>query len=786
MNSLQQLEYPKIKVIIANECHSEIGGTLAEKLHPLQDKKAIETKLAISSEIQEYLMSNNSFNFEELSCIDDLLRKPKQQIYDFDEFKMIISNISITNKLKLDEEIKEDYSLLSKKFEKIIILPELEKRFYEIFNVEGDVKDTASPLLQKLRSKRKRVRRDTIAFLNKKLLDLESNNQVFDKIVTQRDGRFVVPIKESSTSFIKGIVHGKSASKSSVFIEPEEVISKNNELEIISSEEKAEIFRIFQVFSKSIMESKEEILSNTEAAIELDFLFAVGRLSNRYKAESPYIINEAKLELYQARHPLLIETLGSVDKVIPFNLKLGEDYKMLVISGPNTGGKTVTLKTVGLLTIMALSGLPIPAAADSKIGLFNKFFADIGDFQSLEDSLSTFSSHIKNIDGMITDGDAFSLVVIDEIGAATDPEQGSALAQSIMERLVKQNVTGIITTHYTALKLFAESNDNCINAAMQFDPDKHSPTYHFKLGLPGNSFAIEVASQLGLHEDIIARAKELTGSQSIELTELLRKISEEKKQVAHEHYQHKLKNALLNKKIEEHHAKIEELERNNKTIRKQSLKEARAYLTKIQKEINNQLDEIKKMPKNQRKNNLAKSLNTIFQLNTDIGKEEDQLIPTKGKPIKNPEIGMAVWVKDFDSEGEIIEIKNNAVVVDINGIRYTTRLSKIFEIANQKKSKAKITAPKIKTPKKQAKMEILLLGYRFDEAKSELDDFIDNADMNDLKMLRIVHGKGTGALRSKVRQYLRRHKKIKEFYTPPPEVGGDGVTIAILKEETDG
>ena len=360
MNSLQQLEFPKIKAIIADHCHSKAAGALADMLHPMRDKKAIEDKLNIISEIQEFLLNNNSFNFENLSNIDNLLQQPTHQVYDFDEFKEIVNNVSIANRLEIDPEVSKNFRLLPNLLNKVMKLPSLETRFHEIFNPEGDVKDSASPTLKSLRSRRRRVRQDTVAFLNKKLLDMESKNHVYDRIVTQRDGRFVVPVKESSASFVRGIVHGKSGSKSSVFVEPEEVISKNNELEMISSDEKAEIYKIFLTYSNNIREYREEIQANSEIAIKLDFLFAIGRLSNRYRAEAPNIINEPRLELFQARHPLLIETLGSVDKVIPFNLKLGNDYKILVISGPNTGGKTVTLKTVGLLTIMALSGLPIP------------------------------------------------------------------------------------------------------------------------------------------------------------------------------------------------------------------------------------------------------------------------------------------------------------------------------------------------------------------------------------------------------------------------------------------
>ncbi|MCK4653673.1 MAG: Smr/MutS family protein, partial [Candidatus Cloacimonetes bacterium] len=478
------------------------------------------------------------------------------------------------------------------------------------------------------------------------------------------------------------------------------------------------------------------------------------------------------MNLINARHPLLLETMDNFDDVIPFNLELGSDFKLLLISGPNTGGKTVTLKSVGLLTLMALSGLPIPANSESSIGIFRDVFADIGDNQSLENALSTFSSHIKNIKEMVKSGDINSLILIDEIGAATDPEQGSALAQAILEKLTERNVLGVITTHYTALKIFAEQHENCINAAMQFDPGKHLPTYQFKLGLPGNSFAIEVASQLGMDEILIDRAKELTGNQNVELTDLLKRMTEEKMELSRQNYQSQLKTALLNKKISEHQNKIEQLEKETKKIRKNSIKEARDFLITLQKELNEEISNIKKLNKEKRKNLLEKSLQKITEINREFTEEEEELLEVKRSPVKIPKIGQTVWIKEVEMEGEIIEISNNSIKVDMNGIFLTTSKDNLYQVT--KAGKKPIKSKVISVPKKDIKLELKILGYRFDEALPEIEAFIDNAVMNGLSSVRIVHGKGTGALRSKVRQYLKNNKKAVDFFTPPPSAGGDG------------
>ncbi|HHE38566.1 MAG TPA: endonuclease MutS2, partial [Candidatus Cloacimonetes bacterium] len=551
----EQLEYTKIKELLVQECQSEPGKTVASKLQPLINKKEIDHKLKLTSEIQECLKNRIYFNFENVSDVVGLLRNFHHQTYNFEEFRKIYFNISAANTLKKRIEKLEDYQNFYRIVEDILILSELEKRFNEIYFTDGEIKDSASSQLFSIRKRKKEMRKRIVSSLNEKIEDFASSNFLFDKVVTQRDGRFVIPVKEGSISFVKGIVHGKSASKSSVYMEPEEVVGLNNDIHILESEEKQEIFRILKKFSDDIQHSKKDILKNTEIVKQIDFYFASARFAIRLKAEKPKIAEKPYLNLIEARHPLLIESYDDYKKVIPFSLELGKDFKLLLISGPNTGGKTVTLKTVGLLTLMALSGLLIPAKTDSTIGIFPEVFADIGDNQSLENAMSTFSSHMKNIEGMVSKGNSNSLVLIDEIGASTDPEQGSALAQAILEKLVEKNVAGVITTHYTALKVFAEKTRGCMNAAMQFDPEKHLPTYQFKLGLPGNSFAIEVAAKLGLDEKLIKRAKELTGNQNVELTELLKKMGEEKAELARKNYQFSLKTSLLDQKISEHQDK---------------------------------------------------------------------------------------------------------------------------------------------------------------------------------------------------------------------------------------
>ncbi|MCF7858307.1 MAG: endonuclease MutS2 [Candidatus Cloacimonetes bacterium] len=781
MNSLTQLEYNKVKDILALECHSSLGKRRALSLEPKQDVAEIEYDQNLILELQLLLKKGISYNFENISELEELIKTNKHQTFNFEEFQKIYYNVSIANLIKNDSKEQKDLREYFRFVNKIFLLAEIESRFQQIFESDGEIKDSASSKLTSIRKKKKQVRKNLTNKLSKKVETLSANNFLYDNIITQRDGRYVIPIKEASATFVSGIVHGRSASKASIFMEPEEIVGLNNDLELVNSEEKQEIFRIFKEFTQLITSHKNELISVTKYLQELDYFFAAARFAIRLKAEKPILTDKQQIKLSNARHPLLIIALNKIDDVIPFDMELGYDYNLLLISGPNTGGKTVTLKTVGLLTLMARSGLPIPADQNSVIGSFDSVFADIGDSQSLENALSTFSSHIKNIREMTDNVDSKNLVLIDEIGAATDPEQGSALAQAILEYLAEANVVGVISTHYTSLKVFAEKHDKCINAAMQFDPDKHIPTYQFKLGLPGNSFAIEVALKLGLQKELIERAKKLTGKQNIELTDLIKKMSEEKKSLSRQLYEFELKTALLNKKISEYHDKIEMMEKEKKDVKKKSIRDARDFLTSMQKEINNEINDIKKSNKEERKKKLEVSFDKVTKLNHKFSTIEDGLLQNTHKLIKQAKVGMTVWLKDMEMIGEITEISGKKAKVDLDGIVLTTSISKLYQV-NESKLKKSDLKKKITLPKGDAKLELNILGHSFEEALPKIETFIDNAIVSGLPMIRIVHGKGTGALRAKVRNHLHSNKLIEEFFSPSPEAGGSGVTVVKIKE----
>ncbi len=775
----QDLEYEKIKRHIAQRCHSQLGQDQCQQIAPLGELPAIEHNLGLNFEIQDCVEHGVEFSFLEIVDIRLLFEEETSAVFSFEEFQNVYHNVACANTIHAASQSLKDYRKLYKLLSRLHHLPEIAARFNRIFDFEGNVLDNASPELMRIRKQLNAMQAKISRTMQNLLNDSHMSSYLQDKFVTQRNDRYVIPVKESAVPYVRGIVQSKSATKSTVFIEPEIVVPLSNELQLLRQEEKNEIYRIFLDYTREVRAFSQQIIKNTDLLAELDMRFAIGRLGKSIAAKVPQISPEPILELVGARHPLLVLQLRDMSKVIGYDLSLGQDYNLLVLSGPNTGGKTVLLKSVGLISLMALSGLPVPLSESSIIGMFSGIFADIGDDQSIENALSTFSSHLEKISRMLKHCDAKSLVLIDEIGAATDPQQGSALAQVIMERFSESGAKGIVTTHYTALKVFAEKTDNCINASMQFDLKSLTPTYRFVPGFPGDSFAIEVASALGLDPILVDRAKELCGSQSIEFTELLKTMQSEKKKLARELFENQLKNRNLQARIDELDLKNAEFEKELKSRKQQFLKEQQKELIALQKAYTAELNEIRSLDKEERKQHSTSKLNRLQDKQTELSKALRALSPQDRDVAQNPQPGDKVWLLDFETDAVVLSVKDGEVLVDMNGISFKTSTDNLFASKNKAES-ATIHLSRAKLTTTQARTEIKLLGLTFDEARPIIDEALDEAIVAGMHNLRIVHGKGTGALRIKVRDYLNRKKQVISIETPPPALGGSGVTIAVF------
>ena len=801
MSSYKHLEFEKLIQYVESQCHSLPGVEYLSTFLPSKDKEQIEHRLNMISDIQNILKMHGDTNFRELSDVSVIFKEVKSSAFNYVEFKAIIDTLKIGNKVSSDgQEISsfendllhdEEYKLATYLcfIEPLISFPALVENFHMIFDVDGNVLDTASANLKSIRHKIRKTKERIQSELHKTINDGQINIYLQDRIVTQRNDRFVVPVKEGFANVFEGISHGRSSSRASIYIEPKAIVPLNNDVNDLISAEKEEIYKIFCEFTKQLRIEESSIIVNYQILCKLDTYFACARVSKELQAIVPEITTENTIVLNRVRHPLLILKNKSIQKVIPFDITLGKDIKVLLISGPNTGGKTVTLKTIGLCTLMALTGLPIPASYGSKIGIFSNVFADIGDNQSIESSLSTFSGHIENIKQIVDKSNESTLILIDEIGSATDPEQGAALAQSILEYIVQQQAIAVITTHYTNLKIFVENTPHCVNASMQFDPEKHEPTFQFTLGFPGNSFAIEIASKLGLNSELIKRAKDLTGTQNVELTELITKMNAEKKRLAEKTYQYDLKKRLLELKSEELTAKLMQIESEKKKLLKASLIDTQNYLVGIQKMINEEMLEIKKLVKAEKTQRLKDMVGNVNTIQNEIQTKIENIEPRfDTNQIVN--IGDSVWIRSLDTMAVIIEKQKENYRVEMNGIFFDIKKTDIFKVSpddNAEKTKhanqsglSNLVSTKNVEYTGKAKMEINLLGKTFEESLPLIQELIDNALYCGLSKVRIVHGRGTGMLRQKIREYLKNNRYIQEYYSPAHDAGGDGVTVVSL------
>lgn len=783
---MTDLEFGSLLAHLSKACHSDLGKLQAQRVTPLDKVEDMVASQKLIAQFQQALEQGIDFSFADLTELNPLFGEGGYDIYDWEEFREIAINADLAVRLAENTEAFKELPLAQELLRKISSIPQIMQGFNRIFDPEGDVVDSASAELSQIRRRMGSLRSKIQRSMQDMLSEPRLEGFLQDKFVTQREGRFVLPIKESSAPFVPGIVQSRSGKGSTLFIEPAEIVPLNNEMQLLKEEEKREIHRILSEFTNFIRGHKREMLRNQKLLSRLDFLYAAARLSNTLRAMVPIMQEEPSLSLKAARHPLLIlqkiaaEGKTGYHNVIPFDLKLGIDFKLLILSGPNTGGKTVLMKAVGLITLMAMSGLPVPADENSVIGCFSAIYADIGDDQSIESSLSTFSSHLDKIGKMLERADANSLILIDEIGAATDPQQGSALAQAILERLAELGVKGIVTTHYTALKVFAESHTHCVNASMQFDLESLIPTYHFSIGIPGDSFAIEVAASLGMDADLIQRAKSLAGSQNLEFSTLVKTMQEQKKELARNSYQFQLKTRNLEAKLGELESREGEWEKELKERRRRYLKELQAELISFQKLYNREIHEIKSLDKEQRKKVSERKLHDITRQTEELSRELQKSSVEGREKLNNPKAGDRVWLANFETEATVMEIQGAKATVDMNGISFKTELDNLYHLSAAETKTEPTVQPGKTITYQRLQTELKLLGLTFDEAMPLIDEFLDNAQLSGIGTLRIVHGKGTGALRAKVRDYLSRKKIVKSIETPPPFEGGNGVTVVKI------
>ena len=785
-NYLKKLEFDQVLQKLTEYCHTYIGKEKALVLEPSSDKDYVKKSLLETSEAVS-LMERNST--PPISEIEDI------RVY----IKMLESSSTLTAKALLDicnilnmaDDLKayfsdflddESYENLRIYFENLYTNSTIVDKIKKSIIDSETIADNASSTLSTIRRHIRQAEQEVKNKLNS-ILHSSYSKYMQENVVTIRNDRFVIPVKQEYRSQIKGFVHDISSSGSTVFIEPISVFEANNTINNLRVDEAAEIERILQNLSSLLFPYTDEIFSDIESIGMLDFIFAKAKYSNSIKGITPTINENKYVNLIKARHPLI-----DASSVVPITISIGQDYSLLIITGPNTGGKTVSLKTVGLLEAMACSGLNIPAEEKSSIYVFDEIFADIGDDQSIADSLSTFSSHMKNISSIVNTATPESLILVDELGSGTDPLEGANLAISILEYFKNKNILTLATTHYQELKKYALVTEDVQNASVEFDIENLKPTYKLLIGIPGKSNAFAISEKLGLKKEIIDYATSLLEKNDIDFESLLKSIYDDKLKIEKEKEQieknlHQIE--LLKNNLQRDDSKIREQEK--EIINKAKL-EARNILLDAKDDATSMISKMKEISESSSElkelNNMRNSLNNSIKNISLSGNDKLNVTPLNESEIV---VGTKVFVSTLGQNGIVLSkiSKSKEVQVQIGliktnvSIKFLEKPKNLKDDLTSKPTSSYSTRNASKT--KTANSEINVIGLTVDEAIPLVDKFLDDCFLAKLQTARIVHGKGTGKLRQGIHSFLKKNKRVKSFRIGTYGEGEMGVTIVEMK-----
>ena len=791
--ALETLEYKKIIAQLKREMGSAASAKLADELTPLTSEKIIKEELRSTTE-----------------AVDLIVRKgplPTGGLYDIREALLLAKKggsltmrqlLEVQNVLGISSEVvafMHDDALPELKYigemvDLIVEFTALEKEISRCILTEDEMADNASP---KLKDIRRSIHQQNQAIKNKlsRIITSSSNKTYLqDAIVTMRDGRYVIPVKQEYRSFFPGMVHDQSKGGATLFIEPQGVVELNNKLRELEVEEQLEIARILAELSSRVAEHYREIRSNLELLTKLDFIMAKGKLSCKMHASEPKIDTDGELRLISARHPLI-----EYKKAVPVDIRIGGDYRTLIITGPNTGGKTVSLKTAGLLVMMAQSGLHIPASHASTLPIFGEVFADIGDEQSIEQSLSTFSSHMKNIVSIIDKASYDSLVLVDELGAGTDPTEGAALAIAILERFYDSEALTMATTHYNELKKYALATSGVENAAMEFDVETLTPTYRLLIGVPGKSNAFEISKKLGLSESVIERASEHIKHGDMEFENVISSIEDDKRKAAAD----RLDAESMRAEIEERLKKLEEKEKAISEKRADIIAEAKREARELLRETKSAVKDVQKDLRRLQKSGAHTNLNTgaLEKSRRKINEAEDLVSEKVVKQVNSEpvsadtlKIGDRVKLLTIGQNGTILSLPDEKgnLMINIGALKVKARLQDLMLIneGKDRKPQAKSSSKYgslLRSKSSSVSASINVMGKNLDDALADVEKYLDDVYMAGLDMVSIIHGRGGGILKDGIRQMLKRKKYVDSYGAASYNDGGEGVTIVRMKKK---
>lgn len=788
--SLRVLEFNKIVDILKTKVSSSLGLKYIENLIPSSDYEEVKYMLEETSQAQGILLKRGAVGLNGIHDIEDKAKRaeigasldPGSLIKIADTLRVARN---LKNTLASSEEEEFSYPIIQGLSNSLYVYRDVEDKIYNAIVSEIEISDNASSELRDIRRRIVQKNQSIRSKLNSIISSTTYQKYLQDAIISVRGDRFVVPVKAEYRSYVSGIIHDQSSSGATLFIEPMSIVDMNNELRQLRLKEQEEIERILSELSALVGEISHDIISNQEILGKLDFTFAKGKLSIAMKAVEPNLNEDKFINIKAGRHPLL-----DAETVVANDIYLGRNFHTLLITGPNTGGKTVTIKTVGLFALMTQSGLHIPANYGSSMCVFDNVFADIGDEQSIEQSLSTFSSHMTNIVSILKDVTENSLVIFDELGAGTDPIEGASLAIAILEDVKMAGAKCIATTHYTELKNYALTKEGVENAAVEFDVDTLSPTYRLLMGIPGKSNAFEISKKLGLSEYIISRAREFIDDSNIELEDVLQEAEKSRLKAIEEREEAEKLKAEIEKVKQEYDERLAKITSQRDKLIEQAKSEAFRITRGAKEEVDNIIKELRQMENemaSKEKNRKIEALRK--ELSSSMGalqpSVESMIVPKVAtKEIKNLKPGDEVKVITLNQNGSVISVdeRKKEAVVQIGIMKMTLPFKSLQKAkADVKTTVTKGTRNIIKSKSGRVKSEVDLRGMNLEEAIMEVDKYLDDACVAGLEYVTIIHGIGTGVLKSGIQEVLKKNKHVKSQRPGQYGEGGAGVTIAVLK-----
>ena len=779
------LELDKILHLLAEETSCDAAAELAQNLRPSTSLSQVKRLLTETDEAHTMMARFGAPSFGGLKDVSNSLRRAEAGgTLNMTEL-LRIATVLRTLRGIVDWRSKSEgvKSVLDDRFDAIMPNKYLEDRINHAILSEEEMADNASPQLATIRRKIRSASSRAREQLEKMVRSPVTQKYLQDPIITMRDGRFVVPVKAECRGDVPGLVHDTSSSGATVFVEPMAVVEANNEVRVLLSQEQAEMERILAELSAEAGNFASGIISGYKEAVELNLIFAKANLGYKMKATLPLVNDEGKIELKRARHPLIDK-----EKVVPTDIELGLHFDTLVITGPNTGGKTVSLKTVGLLTLMAMCGLLLPVADNSQISIFNHVLADIGDEQSIEQSLSTFSAHMTNIIKIFEQADASSLILLDELGAGTDPIEGAALAMSILEALRRKGTRIAATTHYAELKAYALQTEGVENACCEFDVTTLRPTYRLLIGVPGRSNAFAISLRLGMDPEIVEHARELVSSENTRFEDVVQSLETSRQRLEEERKEAQRQRLEAEEASRAAKERKDAIDAQADREMEEARRRASELITRTRGQIDAMLNEMEELKKQKNKALTAeqkaklKSGLRALENEADPVRKKDEEAYVLPRPLKK---GDPVLIYDIDKKGTVLQPpdKDGKTALVQAGIIQTRVPVSNLRLLNEKpvkKPQGSVTRS-VNRANVRAAMELDVRGQTSDEALMNVDQFIDSAVLAGINMLTIIHGKGTGALRAAVQQHLKRHPNVKSFRLGTFGEGEAGVTIVELK-----